>query len=160
MLGWLGLALPAGAAAYLGLRPALRAGPVEQPERIPLCRKADVPADGVRLQPVSWTVRRGAVTEPQILMVFVERTQDGGIRALSARCPHTGCRVESDQDGAPIPDNGGSPKDDGPGYLCRCHNARFSASGAVLSGPPPRGLDELPLEIPEGDDEVIHWLRS
>ena len=33
-------------------------------------------------------------------------------------------------------------------FACPCHRGQFDVkTGAVLAGPPPRGLDELPVEV-------------
>jgi cytochrome b6-f complex iron-sulfur subunit len=35
-------------------------------------------------------------------------------------------------------------------FLCPCHGGRFSSTGVVLGGPPPRPLENLPVVI-DGD---------
>ena len=48
---------------------------------------------------------------------------------LNSRCTHLACTVNwSDESGA---------------YLCPCHDAKFSPTGEVLDGPPPRPLDRF-----------------
>ena len=40
-------------------------------------------------------------------------------------------------------------------YVCPCHRGMFDAkTGAVLSGPPPRALDPLPVRVVEGAVQV------
>jgi cytochrome b6-f complex iron-sulfur subunit len=69
--------------------------------------------------------------------VIVVNTAQGGLKAFSAICTHLGCIVEWDQNRQFI--------------LCPCHDGRFNAvNGAVISGPPPAPLPELPLTL-EGD---------
>ncbi len=49
------------------------------------------------------------------------------ILILNSRCTHLGCTINwNEKAGA---------------YLCPCHDAKFSAEGKVLDGPPPRPLD-------------------
>lgn len=69
--------------------------------------------------------------------VIVVRTEQEGIKAFSAICTHLGCIVEWDENRQII--------------LCPCHDGRFSPlNGAVISGPPPSPLPELPVSV-EGD---------
>lgn len=46
---------------------------------------------------------------------------------LNSRCTHLGCTVNWNEEAQ--------------GYLCPCHDAKFSMDGKVLDGPPPRPLD-------------------
>lgn len=62
------------------------------------------------------------------------------VRALSATCPHLGCSI----------DLGG----DGKSFACPCHTSRFALSGAVESGPSPRGMDALAARVVDGFVEV------
>lgn len=58
-----------------------------------------------------------------------------GFRALSAICPHLGCIVS----------------ETGWGFQCPCHGSKFDERGNVLSGPTPRGLDWLKMDLtPDG----------
>jgi len=57
-------------------------------------------------------------------------------RVLSAVCPHLGCSVQwNDAKGQ---------------FVCPCHSGVFTADGTLVSGPPPRGLDELDVTIDGG----------
>jgi Rieske Fe-S protein len=55
---------------------------------------------------------------------------------LSNICTHLGCRVQWE--------------DGRKGYYCPCHNALFSIDGKVISGPPPRPLDQIAHKIEGG----------
>ena len=46
---------------------------------------------------------------------------------LNSRCTHLGCTVNWNKEAQ--------------GYICPCHDAKFSMDGKVLDGPPPRPLD-------------------
>jgi len=61
---------------------------------------------------------------------------DDKFRALSKACTHLGCIVEWQ------PDNRI--------FWCPCHNGVFDANGAVVSGPPPRPLPHLRVEVADG----------
>ncbi|MCP5104756.1 MAG: ubiquinol-cytochrome c reductase iron-sulfur subunit [bacterium] len=66
--------------------------------------------------------------------VFVFRDR-AGVRALSAICTHLGCVVTQTTDG----------------FQCPCHGSRFSPNGDVESGPAPKALDWLKVNMaPDG----------
>ena len=63
---------------------------------------------------------------------------DGGqVRAFSAVCTHLGCIVKYQP---------------GPGraWFCPCHKGTYAADGRVVSGPPPRPLQPLPVSVRDG----------
>ena len=79
--------------------------------------------------------------------VYVHRTETGDLRVLSAICPHLGCSV-SWQQGQDA-------------FVCPCHGGHFQANGAHISGPPPRGMDELPSRVDNGKLQVhFEYFRS
>ena len=59
--------------------------------------------------------------------------RDGVVRAFSSVCTHLGCKVQWE------PDEGQ--------FFCPCHLGYFDADGQVVSGPPPRALDEYDVEV-------------
>jgi Rieske Fe-S protein len=63
--------------------------------------------------------------------VIVCRTGDG-VRVLSARCTHLGCRVDQQVDGL---------------LVCPCHGSRFRYDGTVASGPAAGALATLPQQV-------------
>ncbi len=62
-------------------------------------------------------------------------TDDGEtFKAYNAKCTHLGCGYSHDKEKN--------------SFFCPCHRGEFDVkTGAVLNGPPPRGLDELQVEI-------------
>lgn len=62
----------------------------------------------------------------------------GEFFALSLVCTHLGCTVRITGDD----------------LICPCHGSRFDRTGQVLSGPAPRALARLPLQI-EGETLTI-----
>lgn len=70
----------------------------------------------------------------------VLQPRPGEYLALSAVCTHLGCVVQWQE-------NKGE-------FLCPCHAGRFAPTGAVLSGPPPRPLEALPLAV-TGDQLLV-----
>jgi cytochrome b6-f complex iron-sulfur subunit len=65
--------------------------------------------------------------------VIVVNTEDG-VKAYSAVCTHLGCIVEFDATQRQI--------------VCPCHDGHFNPSnGAVTSGPPPKALTPVTVEV-------------
>lgn len=64
-------------------------------------------------------------------------TAEGELRAFSAICTHLTCTVQYESDSGTL--------------YCPCHNGRFDLAGNVLSGPPPRPLEEYTVEVAGGD---------
>ena len=90
-----------------------------------------------------WTAARDVL----IGAVFIRRTgpAPGEIDARSAVCPHLGCAVSYDA----------AQKN----YLCPCHDSRFAITGAKLSGPSERGLDDLPVQLGSDGRLKLTWIR-
>lgn len=75
--------------------------------------------------------------------VYLRRSQDG-VRALNVVCPHAGCFV------------GLAP--DQSRFACPCHKSSFDLDGHINdpSSPAPRDMDELEVEVRNGDEV---WVR-
>lgn len=67
--------------------------------------------------------------------VIIRKTS-GEFVAFSAVCTHLGCIVQWQKDRQE--------------FLCPCHGGRFTADGAVISGPPPKPLNRLPSSVANG----------
>ena len=67
--------------------------------------------------------------KPAVLL----QSQSGEYQALSAVCTHLGCVVQWQAEKGE--------------FLCPCHGGRFAPAGNVLSGPPPRPLEALPVSV-------------
>jgi Rieske Fe-S protein len=117
---------------------------------------ADEPLDVARLEslpegkPVRVTVKAPmrrdawtAFTDVTLGGCWLVRQGDE-VRALSTICPHAGCAVDWD--------------DQGHQFVCPCHDSRFSAAGERRSGPSPRPLDTLEVDVKEGRVSVA-WRR-
>lgn len=76
--------------------------------------------------------------------VYVHRDESGKLKVFSAICPHLGCSVRWDEAHT--------------NYFCPCHTGIFTPGGQLVSGPPPRGMDELESRITEGRLEVHYQL--
>jgi Rieske Fe-S protein len=75
---------------------------------------------------------------------LVRTVEDGPIRAFSTVCPHLGCGVDYDEKAGK--------------FNCPCHASAFDLEGRCLSGPSPRGLDELETHV-EGRDVLVRYQR-
>jgi Rieske Fe-S protein len=98
----------------------------------------------------SATAGRAAALRPNSAAIFkfgskpgiVVRTPDGEVRAFSAVCTHLDCTVQFKTDTSQL--------------WCACHNGTYDMGGNVVSGPPPRGLEQFVVNIRgEGDDAEI-----
>ncbi len=78
-------------------------------------------------------------TKPAILI----RTTDGEFRAFTAVCTHLSCTVQYKGDTSQL--------------WCACHNGFYDMSGQVVSGPPPRPLEEFKVNLrgEPGQEEVV-----
>lgn len=61
-------------------------------------------------------------------------------QVLSPICPHEGCEVAWEQNRNR--------------FSCPCHESYFAADGSRISGPSPRGLDQLPARVQDGKLQV------
>jgi len=71
---------------------------------------------------------------------IVLRTPSGELKAFTAVCTHLGCTVQY------VP---------GESYiLCACHNGKYDLNGQVISGPPPKALEEFTV-VEQGEDIIV-----
>jgi menaquinol-cytochrome c reductase iron-sulfur subunit len=131
---------PVGKTTVTSPREPFDLGPVEQYELDAPPHKIEIVAP---LLKDGWTAARNVL----VGAAFVRRTGPNpeDIDARSAVCPHLGCAVSYD----PTQKN----------YLCPCHDSRFALSGAKLSGPSERGLDDLPIQISRSGRLKLTWVR-
>ncbi len=97
-------------------------------------------ADLVEGEPTPVTISRSRedgytrVVDRQV--VFLVRTGEDQVTALSSTCTHLGCRVRWDAaDGV---------------LKCPCHGGVFDRSGAVLDGPPSEPLATVATRVEDG----------
>jgi cytochrome b6-f complex iron-sulfur subunit len=72
---------------------------------------------------------------------LVIRTESGELKAFSAVCTHLDCIVQYRPDTKQI--------------WCACHNGQYNLNGENIGGPPPRPLEEYPVNK-RGDDIVVN----
>ncbi len=71
--------------------------------------------------------------------VWVVRNSDSDVTVFNGHCTHLGCAYNWKDDG-----------DHAEHFVCPCHNGIFTKDGSVTSGPPPRPLDTLSVQIKDG----------
>ncbi len=71
------------------------------------------------------------------------RTPEGELRAFNAICTHLECTVQYRAETSQI--------------WCPCHNGVFDLAGNVVSGPPPRPLEQFTVNLrgESGEEEVV-----
>jgi menaquinol-cytochrome c reductase iron-sulfur subunit len=73
-------------------------------------------------------------------VVFLVKTGESNVVALSSTCTHLGCRVSWNADNSH--------------FECPCHGGVFDRDGAVTAGPPPAPLPKLATKI-DGDRVLV-----
>ena len=68
--------------------------------------------------------------------VYVLPGTNGSLKVLSSVCPHLGCSVRW------LAEQGK--------FVCPCHGGTFTRTGARVSGPPLRSMDELESKVENG----------
>ena len=96
---------------------------------------------------ITFSVRDGWREVASTQSVYVNRAADGQLQVLSAICPHMGCSV-------------GWQASQGK-FVCPCHGGQFAPDGRRISGPPPRGLDNLRTQVKDGKLQAqFEYFRS
>ena len=72
--------------------------------------------------------------------VLLIRSGETEWRAFSAVCTHLNCTVQYREDAHTI--------------WCACHNGTYDLNGSVISGPPPRPLDEFVVHL-RGEEVLV-----
>jgi len=98
-----------------------------------LMEEDDLPRRGVRM--VTFSVRSDEHDLIMVNRVYVVGRNEGAV-AFSPVCTHLGCFVSWDA----------NKKE----FICPCHGGKYNIHGAVISGPPPAPLMQLPLKIEKG----------
>ncbi len=77
--------------------------------------------------------------------VYVLRTAEDQAKVFSNVCTHLSCRVKWREDLGQ--------------YACPCHDGSFAKNGDVISGPPPRPLDQYETKVEDGK-LFIHFVEG
>ena len=129
----------AGAAVAVPLVAACGSGSGSEPAGSGGSSSAPAPAGGTRLGSVADVPVGGGQVFPDQKVVVTQPSQ-GVWKAYSAVCTHAGCLVNQIADGT---------------ITCPCHLSRFSvADGSVESGPAPRPLPSVAVDVKGGEATV------
>jgi Rieske Fe-S protein len=137
----LGVALAIPAAAFLSYPVRRRrsddgAVEVADLERLPDGKPVRVPVV-VKRRLDAWT----AFVDVTLGAAWLIR-RGAEVQALSTVCPHAGCSVDW------------HPERDC--FACPCHDSVFASDGNRTSGPAPRGMDPLAVEVKDGRVRVTY----
>jgi menaquinol-cytochrome c reductase iron-sulfur subunit len=79
---------------------------------------------------------------PQVQLgtVWLQKGDGDEIVAMTAECPHLGCKINFDGE-----------QDH---FFCPCHDSSFGRDGSVNDGPSPRAMDRLEARVRDGLIEV------
>lgn len=131
------LALPG--IAYVA-DPILRGGGKRE-RWVPVANLDELGEDHPVAKPVVAEQTDAWTTDPAVrLGVVWIRKKGDGVLALTAECPHLGCKVDYQRDKKR--------------FACPCHDSEFTQAGEVRGGPAPRGLDPLDTRVKDGKVEV------
>lgn len=87
--------------------------------------------------------------------VFIFREKDT-FYAMSAACPHLGCTVKQVNLSEPqTVEIKGKSVDEKWEFHCPCHGSKFRCEGTNYSGPAPRPLDWVKLEVAPEDGQLV-----
>jgi Rieske Fe-S protein len=131
-----GMAIPA--IAYI-MGPALQR--IKEDEWIRLGSASKVELGTPTLFKVKVERQTGWIVDTREISIYV-LTEDGrNYVAMSNICTHLGCRVRWITDDRL--------------FFCPCHNAVFDKDGEVVTGPPPRPLDQYEIKV---EDDQLYVL--
>lgn len=142
--GGVATVVPAAVALVAALDPVLRHKKKSGANWIRVTSLETVPADGQPMRfPVEDRQRDAWTVYPSqpVGAVYLRRTgAEAPVQAFTDECPHLGCSVAF--------------KDNLNTFRCPCHNSAWKLDGSRINPetcPSPRDLDELQVEIREGD---------
>ena len=139
LLGWLvaGINVVVGG-TVLGPVLGFIASPIQsrgKKQWFPILKERDLAVGDTREVPFILSVRDGYSIVKRKYTVFLHRYEDRVV-AFDPACTHLGCRIAW---------VGGKGR-----YLCPCHGGVFDVDGNVISGPPPKPLEQHAAKIEGG----------
>jgi menaquinol-cytochrome c reductase iron-sulfur subunit len=139
----IGLALGIPGVAYV-IDPLLRGGG-KKGRWIRVATLQSVGEDHPVAVPVVGEQVDGWTRQPNVRLGMVWLRKKGDqVVALTAECPHLGCKVGYDSEKKR--------------YGCPCHESAFSLDGHATGGPAPRDMDPLEVRV-QGDQVEVRFAR-
>jgi Rieske Fe-S protein len=132
----LGMAIPA--IAYI-MGPALKRSDEEEWIRLGSASKVELGTPTLFKAKIER--QTGWITDTREISIYVLTDDGRNYLAMSNVCTHLGCRVRWIVDDEL--------------FFCPCHNAVFGKDGAVVTGPPPRPLDQYEVKV---EDDQLYVL--
>lgn len=90
--------------------------------------------------------KRSTIVRSETKKIIVFDDEKASVRALNAVCTHEGCLVQY------LPDQDI--------IWCACHNGRYDIDGRVISGPPPKPLDQYAVQVDNSGDITVDTSRA
>jgi len=138
IMGFIGLALSIPLVGYV-ISPALRRQERDWAEAGSL---KEVTSGDPQPLSIVVTTQDGWIRAATVRSVWAVQHPDGQVVVYAPLCTHLGCAYHWEQ-----PERK---------FFCPCHNGIYDIEGKVLSGPPPRPLDRLPVKVEQGRLYVIY----
>ncbi len=104
-------------------------------EWVALLNDSDLAPGEVKDVTFSMKVVDGYHTVDRKYTVFLRKAENGVV-CIDPACTHLGCRVRY--------------QDDRHRFVCPCHGGVFDEGGKVVSGPPPKPLNQHPVKVEGG----------
>lgn len=89
---------------------------------------------------------RSTILRADTKKVIVFDDDSSRVRALNAVCTHEGCTVQYLPGESVI--------------WCACHNGRYDLDGRVISGPPPKPLEQYAVDVDKSGDISVDTGRA
>jgi Rieske Fe-S protein len=139
LLGWITGGINAAVGlAIVGPVVGFVASPVAGKQRkkwIPVISEKEIANGETKEVHFTALVKDGYREVEQAYSIFLRRYPDK-VAAYDPSCTHLGCRIKYQEEKER--------------YFCPCHGGVFDADGKVVSGPPPKPLNQYPTKIAEG----------
>jgi len=102
---------------------------------VPLLNERDLPVGETKEASFVMSIQDGFMRTDRKYTVFVKRDENGVV-CFDPACTHLGCRIELQAAKGR--------------FLCPCHGGIFATDGTVVSGPPPKPLEQHPAKLEGG----------
>lgn len=108
-----------------------------QPNWVSAGPASDFPIGQPKAATVTVTTKDGWIEQKEAKGIWVVKHTENDFTVFNGRCVHLGCAY--------------SWQSSLNEFVCPCHGGRYSITGKVLGGPPPRPLDTLSWKLGQGN---------